>query len=126
MGSPQKPLPHITVIEPAHGALKAQTDVKVNGSNFIGDPRVYCQLTFPPAPGAKLGCDMPDAFVQATDVTETSAVCTVPAWPGPMKKIDAEHGTMVPVPGAVCSYEVHIQITNNPKVGFSEPVMFHY
>lgn len=115
---------HVAAASPAHGPEKASTSIKVSGTN-LGGPHMGCRFTFPPAPGAKFGCDMTEAGDGAFEVTATSAVCQVPAWPGPMMQEQADH-TLKPVEGAVCSREVHVQITNDARVWSQKPLVFRY
>jgi len=115
---------HLVAATPAHGPEKVETSVRISGSN-LGGPHMFCKLIFPPAPGAKIGCSMHEADYGASEVTPTSAVCRIPAWPGPVLQDDG-HGGMHPVPGAECSREVHIQITNDARVYSQEPIVFRY
>lgn len=115
---------HLTEVSPAHGSEKVETSITLTGSN-IGGPHVFCEFTFPNAPGAKFGCSMTTSTYKASAVTSTSAVCKVPAWPGPLTQYDG-HGGFHPVEGAVCSREVHVQLTNDARVTSQELLVFRY
>lgn len=115
---------HVEGASPSHGPEKAKTSVTISGSNF-GGPHVNCRLTFPPAPGAKFGCSMTVSDVVATEVTPTSVVCQLPAWPGPVMKYAGSEG-FKPLEGAACSRDVHVEISNDVRVYSQEPLVFHY
>jgi len=116
--------PQVAGASPAHGPAKASTSVKITGSN-IGGPHVFCDLTFPAAPGAKFGCESSSATVKASEVTSTSAVCEIPKWSGPITQYDG-HGGFHPMEDAKCSREVQIQLTNEGTVYSQEPLVFRY
>jgi len=115
---------HLTAVTPAHGPEDVVTSIRLSGSN-MGGQHVFCNFIFPPAPGAKIGCEMGQADDVASDVTPTSAVCRIPKWPGPVPQYDG-HGGFKPTPGAACSREVHVQLTNDALVYSQEPIVFRY
>merc|ERR1719231_28810 len=110
--------PHLSGLTPAHGPQKKKTTVTISGTN-IGGPHVSCEFRFPPAPGAKSGCSMTVSTGPAEKSTSSSVTCTVPEWPGPLTQYDGKGG-FVPVPGAVCSKEVDVTVTNDARVNSQE------
>jgi hypothetical protein len=114
---------HIQRMEPAEGLEQAETTITLVGSN-IGGPRVYCDLHWLKADGAKWGCEMTVDSAPAVNWTSTSAVCVVPKWPGPLTQYDGKGG-FHPLEGAECGRKVRVQLTNDAKVE-SEPIIFRY
>lgn len=106
--------PHVTSVSPAHGPEGSPTNITLSGTNIRGGPRTWCHFTYSPT-GRTHGCEVTTAEIRAHQVTEGSASCLAPKWPGPLK-----------ISNATCSRDVKVQLTNEQKVWSQDPIVFHH